>query len=112
MQSSSQNVTTVKFYICSCAVSASLLVAGRGIHPPKYMMHFTSISYFPLFQKISESWKNFPTFRKIFPTFQKKFSFHLPKCLMTFLGIRSDLIIPPIFTKNATFPPCFANFAS
>src|SRR6218665_2232022 len=89
----------------------------RDVHPPETMMHFPSVSDFPLFSK------KFQTLRKIFtilPFPQKFLYFHHPKFFMTFFSHRPQIsnfplfslfqYISPLFRENYYFPPTLTNF--
>src|SRR6218665_2993997 len=79
----------------------------RDVHPPETMMHFPSVSDFPLFSK------KFQTLRKIFTILPFPEKFHLPKFLMTFFySHRPQISNFPLFSlfQYISASLCFAKF--
>ena len=79
--------------------------------PPEAMMHFPSVSYFPLFSKeFSDSVENFPNFTKTFAIFIRQ-NFWWPFLFSPQPQISSLFslfqYISPLFRENYSFLPTF-----
>ena len=87
---------------------------GTSIHP-EAMMHPPVSDVPPIFQKCSDSVKNFLNFTPFPEIF---FHFHPPKFLMTFFSHQifpyfpCDSVHFPLFRKIIILPPAFINFPS
>src|SRR6218665_3622961 len=91
-----------------CYSTQAIFPATRASIPPEFMMHFPSVSDFPLFSKQFQTlWKIF----KILPFREKFLDFHLPKFLMTFFSHRPQISnFPPPVSRKLLFTPTLKNF--